>query len=248
MAGKYGRTFKRKSAKKSYNKKTSAKKLVRQDRTKKLVKLIKSVSLKQAETCYRTIKNQSFAMNHNVIKEVIPLWYPGMPAGQTMFPSQGNTDGNRRGDEILCMGMRFRCQLNVPFDRRNSRFRFYFVQWNAQQGNPSVRTDLLHDVTGSILLDPVQTDRWKGRLHYMGTYSVSSRDLRQTADHSTILINRWIPMKKKINFINDGNEMPANLTEFGHIICLPYAYTGALSTDVIAENCQCTITLYYKDP
>jgi len=45
MAGKYGRTFKRKSAKKSYNKKTSAKKLVRQDRTKKLVKLIKSVSL-----------------------------------------------------------------------------------------------------------------------------------------------------------------------------------------------------------
>lgn len=251
MAG-YGRkrSYKKRSMrvrKTTPFKRVNSRALVAKKKTQSLVKLIKGVQLKQSETCYRTIKNQSFSLNHNSIYAAIAAWYPSMPAGQTMFPSQGNTDGNRKGDEILCQGMRFRCQLNVPYDRRSSAFKFFFVQWNTSQGSPGTRTDFLHDITGSIMLDPIQTDRWPG-VKYLGTYRPISRDLSPTDQHSTILINKWIPFKKKVTFNNDGSEVPSNLKEEGAIIVFSYGYTGALQTDTLAQNCQCTLTLYYKDP
>lgn len=238
------RTYKRKSKTTPF-KKAPVKRLVNRYKTKQLVKLIKGVQLKQCETCYRTLKHQSFSLNHNTLQNIW-LWYPSNPIGNNLFPTQGNTDGNRRGDEIICQGVRMRMVLNVPYDRRNSVFKLFFLQWNSTQGSPDLRTDLLHDITGTTVLDPIQKDRWPG-IRYLGSYSCRAKDLQGT-DHHTILINKWIPLKRKVTFLSDGDVNPANLRENGGVIIMPYSTTGALQTDTIATNCQCTYTLYYKDP
>lgn len=226
-------------------KRVNTRRLVAKEKTKSLVKLIKGVTLKQAETCYRTYKLESFTCYHNSI--IRPhLWYPNNPIGNNMWPTQGNTDGNRQGDEIIVQGIRLRMVLNVPYDRRNTQFRMFFIMYNSTQGDPLNRTDFLHDITGNIMLDPIQTDRWPG-VKYLGTYYCKGKDLQGT-DHHTILINRWISMKRKVKFNSDGDVMPSNLKENGAIVILPYSTTGALTTDQVATNCQMTATLYFKDP
>lgn len=249
MAGKYGYRKKtnrrRNTVRKTPFKKVNTKALAAKAKTRTLVKLIKGVQLNQCETCYRTFKIQSFSLNHNVIAR-LTLWDDSMTAGNNLFPTQGDTDGNRRGDEIITQGIRLRMIFNVPYDRRNSMFKIFFVPYNTVQGDPYNRTDLLHDITGTIMLDPLQTDRWPN-IMYLGKYSCRSKDL-QGSDHHTILINRWIPMKRKLKFLNDGSIYPSNIPERGAIVILPYSTTGALETDTIANNCQLTATLYYKDP
>lgn len=250
----YGRRYKRKttvrkrsSVRKGPFKRYNSRALVAKAKTRSLVKLIKGVTLKQAETCYRTLKHESFTLYHNSIS-ALHGWYPTIPVASGMFPTQGNTDGNRRGDEIFIQGIKIRMVLNIPYDRRNTTIRMYFLQWNSSQGDPGDRTQFLHDVTGNIMIDPVQTDRWGHALKYLGTYTPRAKDLSPTGQHSTILINKWMPMRKKVTFTEDGSVIPSNLKENGYIFFLPYSTTGALQTDIVAENCQCTMTLYYKDP
>lgn len=226
-------------------KRYNAKAMVARAKTKTLTKLIKAVQLKDSETCYRTYKLQSFALYHNSIA-AHSIWYPGNPIGNNLFPTQGNTDGNRKGDEIICQGIRLRMVLNVPYDRRNTTFKMFFIQWNSVQGNVGLRTDLLHDITGNIMLDPIQKDRWPG-VKYLGSYTSRAKDLQGT-DHHTILVNRWLPLKRKVTFLTDGNVEPANLREYGSVVIFSYSTTGALETDAVATNCQFTATLYYKDP
>lgn len=241
------RTTKRSSVRKSPFKRVNTKALAVKVKTRRLVKLIKGVQLKNSETCYRTYKNQSFTCYHNTIAK-LSMWWPTIPVAQSLWPTQGNTDGNRQGDEIITQGIMLRMQLNVPYDRRNAYFKVFYLQYNDAQGDPATRTDLLHDVTGSLPLDPIQTDRWPG-IKYLGTYRPIARDLSTTtSQHSTILIKKWIPMAKKVLFNNDGSHVPSNVKSWGVILILPYSYTGALTTDIIAENCQATWTLYYKDP
>lgn len=249
----YGRTSKRLSRKrvsKRYLKtpfrRYNSKALVSRAKTKTLVKLIKGVTLKQSETCYRTGKATGFVIKHNGITQV-PMWYPAQPLGQNMMPTQGHTDGNRNGDEIMCQGIKVRGVLTVPHDRRATIVRMYYLPYNTVQGDPTQRDQLFHNTIGNVLVDPIQTDRWKG-IKYLGSYRIKARDL-EADDHATIIINKWIPMKKKVTFLNDGTDIPANLKENGVILFTAYDTIGALQDlDTLIDNSQITFTLYYKDP
>lgn len=227
-------------------KRYNTKAMVARAKTKALTKLIKAVQLKDCETCYRTRKFDSITVNHNVIKGY-ELWIPADDFTNGMWPTQGNTDGNRKGDEILCQGIKLRGILSVPYDRRATVLKVFFVQYNSSQGDPAQFDQLFHNVIGSVMTDPIQKDRWPG-IKLLGTYRVKARDLSPTGQRNTIIINRWIPMKKKVTFINDGSNIAANVREYGRILFMAYDAVGTLQTDTLIDNGQMTATLYYKDP
>lgn len=227
-------------------KRVNTRALVVKEKTKNLIKLIKGVQLKDCETCYRTRKFDAITVNHNVIKGY-ELWIPADDFTNGMWPTQGNTDGNRKGDEILCQGIKLRGILSVPYDRRATVLKMYFVQYNSSQGDPAQFTELFHNVLGSVMTDPIQRDRWPG-IKLLGTYRLTARDLSTTSQRNTIIINKWIPMKKKVTFINDGSNIAANVKEYGRILFMAYDAVGTLQTDTLIDNGQMTATLYYKDP
>lgn len=232
-------------------KRVNTRSLVAKKKTQSLVKLIKGVTLKQSETCYKSVYGGGALGNpmapqffHNTISSftIYDSSYYGI------FPSQGNSDGERRGDEIYTTGIRLRMAWTVPYDRRNSTFRMYVLPYNSTQGSPIDKTLLFHNISGNIMLDPIQTDRWKG-IKYLGTYRCKSRDQATDGQLKTIMINKWIPLKRKVTFLNDGSVVPASgIKENLVILITAYDSIPTLATDVLADHVNACATLYYKDP
>lgn len=246
----YGRRYKSRRGKVSKKltpfKRYNSKALVNRAKTKTLTKLIKKVTLKQSETCYRSKAVTSNNLFHDVIRGV-DIWdsYTG---ATTIFPAQGSSDGDRKGDEIYTTGIMYRGAFQIPHDRRNLVFKMWFLSSNTSQGDPTVYSNFFHNVTGDAMLDPVQTDRWKG-VRYLGQFRCRAVD-QTTGDPNdkTIHVKRWIPMKRKVTFINDGSTTPANLPEQGRLIIVPYDTITTLITDILITRSEHSFTLYYKDP
>lgn len=185
---------------------------------------------------------------HNILQR-IDLWNNVIGAsGMRLFPTQGNTDGNRIGDEIYATGISVRLVFNIPSDRRTTSLRCWFVPWNTVQGNPGFKTELFHGLINNVMLDKVQTDRWPG-LKYLGTFKNSDPDNTTTNAHGQIYVNLWVPLKRKITFITDGDTITARgLREVGSLMFAPYDKIGTLETDTLINNMQGEATLFYKDP
>lgn len=226
---------------KKYNK-TS---LVNRAKTKALIKLIKQVTLSQSETCYRSKSVQVLNYYHDTVRP-IDIWGPG---NLSLWPPQGLSDGERKGDEIYTTGIMYRGVFQIPFDRRNTQFKMWYVPYNTEQGDSAVYNNFFHNVTGDGIIDPVQTDRWKG-IKYLGKFKARSVDqnLTEVGNDKTIHIKRWIPIKKKITFINDGSQQPSNMQEVGRLIVLPYDAISTFTTDIVITRSENCFTLYFKDP
>ena len=227
--------------------------MVRRAKTKTLVKLIKGVQLSQVETCYKVTKfapsptpaGQNYmlgSVNHNSISK-IALWYPS----SATFPLQGLSDGERRGDEIYLTGIKVRLVMQIPYDRRNSKFRFYFIQWNTVQGDPSVKSNLFHSSINNVMVDAMQTDRYT--IKKIGSARLYATDQSPEGQDKTIIKTFWIPIKRKITFVNDGvRDVAQGLKEEGTILITGYDSITSLETDTICPYMECAQTVYYKDP
>lgn len=226
-------------------KRVNTRSLVVKKKTNELVKLIKGVTLKQAETCYRSVSRPLANLYHDTLR-VVPIW---TNSDTSIFPPQGNSDGDRRGDEIIAQGIRMRMVIQIPFDRRNTILKMWYLPMNSAQGDPTNYGNFFHNVSGNSQLDPVQTDHWKG-IRYLGLFKARSVDqnLTEVGNNKTILVNRWIPMKKRLCFINDGSTVPGNIKEEGFIVIAPYDSISTSTLDIVVTNIETTFTLYYKDP
>lgn len=247
--------------KKSYGKKRYSRKATVSKRVKaaprsmaKLSKTIKAIQLKEQETNYKTIQPTITALNHDSINE-FKLW----SSTTSVFPPQGTGDGNRVGDRIYPKGIRVRMCLDVPWDRKNVKVKVYYLPYNSDQGSPTTYNNLYHNVVGNSRVDPIQFKRWKG-IKYLGTYKPRDMEASYTYINSatpsaanmatntaTIYINKFIPINRKVWFINDTSIQPSNLKENGSILLVPYASINTHTTDNVILSGEGAFTLYYKD-
>ena len=252
--------YKKSYGKKRYSRKATVSKRVRAAPRSmaKLAKTIKAIQLKEQETNYKTIQPSIGALKHDSINE-FRMW----SSSTSVFPSQGTGDGNRIGDRIYPKGIRVRMCLDVPFDRNNVKVKVYYLPYNSDQGAPTTYANLFHNVVGNSRVDPIQFKRWKG-IKYLGTYKPRDMDanfMTQTTVHNlsdppaneisantaSIYINKFIPINRKVWFLNDASIQPSNLKENGSILLLPYATINTATSDNVILSGQAAFTVYYKD-
>lgn len=252
--------YKKSYGKKRYSRKATVSKRVRAAPRSmaKLAKTIKAIQLKEQETNYKTIQPSIGALKHDSINE-FSMW----SSSTSVFPSQGTGDGNRIGDRIYPKGIRVRMCLDVPFDRNNVKVKVYYLPYNSDQGAPTTYANLFHNVVGNSRVDPIQFKRWKG-IKYLGTYKPRDMDanfMTQTTVHNlsdppaneisantaSIYINKFIPINRKVWFLNDASIQPSNLKENGSILLLPYATINTATSDNVILSGQAAFTVYYKD-
>jgi hypothetical protein len=146
-----------------------------------------------------------------------------------------------------------RGQIEIPYDRRDENCDLYFVQNNTAVGGP---TDVFHNVTGNVLLDPIQSKRFVS-VKKLGRYRVKPTDagmhstgswLADNVITKTIMFKRWIPFRKTVKFVADNTATPTNIPELGSFM-LACAETLSTSTsDTAVASVKTTATLYFKDP
>lgn len=211
----------------------------------KFAKAVKKVLLKTCETKYVSKSISTTNFYHDTLKG-INLWDGG---ATTLFPPQGDSDGNRNGDEIYVTGIMIRGVFTVPYDRRNMRMRMWFVPHNTNQGDPTVQSQFMHNITGNTLLDPIQADRWKGT-QYLGDFTCKSTDqLTSAGNDKTIFFKKWLPIKRKVTFKEDSSQVPVSgMKESGYLVVTQYDTVTTLTTDVLITSSEISATLYFKDP
>jgi len=207
-------------------------------------KAVRKVILSTAERCFKSVASDGYSMNHDTLKEA-GIW--NIPAGGTsLFPSQGNSDSDRRGDEIYAEGIMYRGILQVPADRRNTRIKLWFLEYDTAQGDPGDKTQFFHSISNNVMIDPRNSDRFP-KARYLGVFKCNSVDSETDTD-KTILIKKWIPLKRKIHFRIDAGNAPTNLMNKGSLIWAPYDTVSTATTDTVVTNVESTYTLYYRDP
>ena len=241
--------------------------MISKTRQRNLVKLIKTINIKQSESKYKSISPANTgALNHNSIKR-IDIWND-QSIEANAYPAQGSTDGNRIGDRIICQGFKLRMILDIPFDRRQTTIKLFYLTYNSSQGEPSTFNNLFHDLHTSTMVDPIQTKRWPG-LKYLGKFQSNNRNIAGqgryggyeatsssggalpadlvSSQTTQVIINKWIGINKKINFIADSSLQPSNMKERGCFLIMPYSTENTVGTDNVVLDCQYTITTYFKD-
>jgi len=227
-----------------------------------LVRLIKKIQLGQTEIKYKSRQLSTSAMNHNTITKVTIWDKDAAVLPVSTLPAQGQTDATRLGDRIHAIKFKLRMTFDVPYDRRNTRMKIFYLEYNSDQGDPTDIAQFQHSITGETRLDPIQKKRWGKSLRYLGEYrpdrnqypyfTYSAAQSPPAADNTSantapIVVNLEIPLNRKVFFTADGAMTPANLKENGCLLFVPYATINTTSGDNVVISSKGAITLYYKD-
>ena len=208
--------------------------------------LVKNTLLRMAETNYKSYDIKGSIFRHDTLARH-DLWSPSSTDANSIWPLQNDSDSGRSGDMIQVAGIKIRGVFEVPNDRFNAKMKLYFVQWNSGDGTPTTQSEFFHNVSGNIMIDPIQNKRFRNVLK-LGMIQCRATDVQQgTAQTKTIFFSKWIPMNKKVYFKGDGSENPSNLKEYGSILFCPYDTISSATTDNIFINSELTYTVYYKD-
>lgn len=249
--------YRKKTSSKKYAKKTpifrkiNTGAMMARKRRSNLVKLIKDVQVAESEMKYKTGSYSIGNCLHNQIYQVHAWSSPGTGTNLDVMPAQGITDATRIGDRIFCKGIMLRCCFQTVGDRLNTKIKVFWIPHNSEQGNPS--NDLFHNVTGSVMVDPVQRKRFPG-VKYLGTYRVKAQDIQfltsgttVSANNNDITFSKYIPINKKVYFNADASKKASNLKEYGTFAFCFYHNQQALATDVVMTGGDINATLHYKD-
>lgn len=203
-------------------------------------KLIRKIVLKTSETKYKTLSCPKQELYHNLLHNFGTNLV-------SVFPVQGDSDSDRNGDEIYATGIMIRMMFGQKLDRPNVTFKVWVVAYNDNSLDPTTYGNFLHNITGNVLLDAVQSKRYK----VLKSMTLKSRGLTTEVGEASKEFVRtakfWIPIKKKIKFIKDDSISSSNYYPHMNIIVSPYDSYGTLLTDNIGFA-QASATLYYKDP
>jgi hypothetical protein len=225
--------------------------MVAKKKRSNLVKLIKDINIAESEMKYKSGTHSIGNTLHNNIYQVHAWSSPGTGTNLDILPGQGVNDSTRIGDRIFVKGIMLRCCFQTVGDRLNTKIKVFWLPHNSEQGDPS--SDLFHNVTGSVMVDPVQLKRYPG-IKYLGTHRVKPADVQfltsgttVSANNNDITFSHFIPMNKKVWFKADASKIPTNLKEYGTFIFCFYHNQQALITDVVMTGGDINATLYYKD-
>lgn len=206
-----------------------------------LVRLIKKVQMSNIETKHKTISATVADVKHDTMYS-----YPVHYNTSLIWPTQGDSDGDRTGDQIYALGIKISGMFHLAHDRKNTSIKCWWVPYNSNQGNPITYNDWFYNVSGTSVLDDVQYKRWPGA-KYLGTLRNYSRDVNEAAQAS-IPFRFWVPYKRKISFTADNTRVVSNLPENGVFLYTAYDTFQSLATDTVVVRAQFHATLYWKDP
>lgn len=164
----------------------------------------------------------------------------------SLMPSQGSAQNERNGSDIYGTGIMLRGEINIPYDRRNARFKIYICEFNNSAGNPSTYSNFFKDITGSAMLDQIDNDRFNARP--IANLRCTARDLLlEEGKDATVYFKKWIPFKRHLKF-NTGNTAALGMKEILTLLVIPYDTYTTIATDRLATTFQMAATFYYKDP
>jgi len=174
-------------------------------------------------------------------------------ATEGVLPIQGVGDTNRNGSDIYCTGFMIRGQVNLPFDRRNTKIKMWLCERSTTDGSPNSYTQWFKSITGSGALDPVDNDRFK--VKSLGELRATARDLyvergelTDAGAESTIYFKKWIPYKRKLKFPSGSSNVCTGMKEALSVHFLAYDTYNAAETDRVVTALNCAVTCYFKDP
>lgn len=255
-SGAGGAFRRRKSRVRPMFRKFNVPRLISNAKRRNFVKNVKSLTMGNSETKYSSGSLVTGVLSHNTLTQ-FHLWGDGGASDFNIMPGQGTTDGSRIGDRITIQGFMVRGQIDVFWDHRDITVVLYFVPHNSNQGNPGDRTQLFHDVSSSIMLDPLQKKRFP-QAKKIGTVTLKSTDLSTgtyggsvgeptTHGTKTMHFKRWIPYNRKCYFLADASAKPSNLPEYGTLVVGAYSRYNNIHTDNIVSGGQINATVYFKD-
>lgn len=229
----------RKYVKKYARKQPAKKKTSYASRDRNLVKLIKSVSLKQSETKMATTDSTALSVLHNVSLRV----------RENLFSTgQGITDGlsvnNRIGDTVIPIGVKLYMTFRQPADRPNVTFKVWILK---TYGNvlPPVFVPV-KGITGNLMMDPIDTE--KATIVKVITVKAPDNYFNGTVGNSkemTFFRKLWIPCARTpYVYGQDGGPLGKKWQMAMYVTA--YDTFGSLITDIIG-GFACSQSFYFKD-
>lgn len=219
-------------------------------RRKRLVKMIKTVSLRQCETKFTERGGQNINLYHNGGSGPNFLQFDNMCRSDV-----GVSEVGRIGDEVFGVGVALRIWLSNKHDRPNVMHRIIIYRTAARYPDASIGStdvaDLLDDsgAGGNHMTSFVNTQRYKVIKDFIvqppkGDYSLESG---ATTRESAKMIKLWIPTRGRIKYDTSASQYPKSERYSIHMAIIPYSHFGALTSDNVS-SCAINARFYFKDP
>lgn len=161
------------------------------------------------------------------------------------MPYQGDTEFSRDGNDIYSMGFSLKMMVNIPSDRLNTKIRC--MVFKVVKGyNINAYTTIFDNMTGSVVLDSVDTDR----IQILQSWWIQpgkslNPGVPTTGKEITYNVKKWIPWKRVIKFYDDAVQ--DNNQEYDLYLGMwAYDTYGSLNTDIVAYA-QPWLKFYFKD-
>jgi len=217
--------------------------------TKKLGRMIKSISLKQCET-----------KNTHQIEEDIDI-YHNLQTIKTnlLYTRQGLADNNtgtssyamRIGDKVIARGLQFKFWFANVQDRPNVMYKVIFFKYYTQ-GTPPTSV-FKSQGTSNIMIRDLDNEKLKVikvkqfNLQ-VGASLVANNSL--AGDVNNVEAHRYmkyyLPLKnRQVQYIADDSGTPRNV-DYGFCVCAYDSY-GTLQTDIVGTFAY-NVKFYFKDP
>jgi len=207
-----------------------------------LATMMKKVALKTSETKFKNISLPKWELYHNINKQ------SSVNISSSLITQSDNDDG-RIGKEIYLTGIKFRFLLGQKADRPNVTYKIYVVEYDSTQAGTLENEDhFYHRVTQNVLLDAIQTHRFRilKAITYKG--KLGSMEVGESSKEKTYPLSFWLPLRRKISFQGDtGTMVSMGMKDNLRVMIATYDAYGTLTSDNIAYAQGCA-TCYYKDP
>ena len=223
-----------------------AKRAVTNYKKNKLIKLIKSVSLKNCETKDTHIISENAQLFHNVPYVVSTLLYTeqGINDNET-----GTVQTQKRiGDEVIGRGISLKLWFANKLDRPDVTYKLIVFRYKSNTGLNTSLDPYMSQGTTNFLIRDINTDKFK--IVKVKNFRISTSAQRITAQdtfngaegHRAMTI--WIPLKRAIKY-EDGSSTPKDFDYAFTVVA--YDSFGTLTTDNIASF-AINRKFYFKDP
>lgn len=211
-----------------------------------LVKLIKNVSLKAAETKNSVWLFENLNLYHNV-----PTVGSGYLATTQSVSENNNTTYNlacRLGDQVIARGVSFKFWLANKLDRPNVMYKLVFFKYNSSYSN--IASDPYYQQgSANYMIRDLDTEKFKIlkvkriNLQTAGQRITGADTFAGAEGHKAV--NVWIPMKNQRITYENGSQTP-KFENLGFSL-VAYDSFGTLTSDNIASFSY-SMKFYFKDP
>lgn len=187
---------------------------------------------------------------------VVKSWDAWHIGNHSLFPSMGTTEETRIGREIFTTQLRIVVTLNVLAGKKNSIFKFFWVEWNMTEGPPDgtggTGGDSLFLKGFSLDANTDLIDRKRyTKVKYLG--KIHEKDLALpvgvNADDG-INVQRIfkVPFRKRIKFKASNSHVPVGISDYGTVVVVAYNRDEDSDGDLTKGTGNCAeFVISYRD-